>query len=172
MPTSAHTYERLNISTLLAAAKELVQLLQDNHDKVGERDVDPIVLGFLWARFGKIDRQHRIYMYGSATPSRIDFRRRGPNATVIELAVRPSNGGNQLRATPNTDELRKLTRVKNAKLRVLLLLDLSPYPHKKDDLVEWYGRIKHTRGKFTRRPVQVLYVSRTSEAKLIWRAPT
>lgn len=165
------SHQPLNLSSLMEASREIVRLISDNGAYVGERDVDPIVLGFLNARFGKVDRQHHIYMYGSHVPSRIDFRRRGPNAVVLELAVRPAYGGPQLLGYSNASELRKLTRVRNAALRVLMLLDLSAHPHSKSELEASYREVKHTQGKFTRKPVQCLYVSIASACRFRWRPP-
>src|SRR5207245_1508894 len=125
----------------------------------------------LTARFGRISRQHPVYLYGSERPQRIDFRYGGPNPVVIEFAVRPRDGGGQLYGSQNESELRKLTRVNQteAKLRVLLLVDLANAPIAESELKPTYDGINAGPGNFTRMPVRVIYVHDQQSYNFIWR---
>jgi len=107
----------------------------------------------------------------------IDFRfgdrPHGKNPCVLELAVRNSEGGQQLQATQNKNELKKLSRypASKAQTRVLLLLDLGHSPIARRSLQSGYDKLKHLgAGKFQRLSVSVLYVHRQSNYRFIWRS--
>jgi hypothetical protein len=151
----------MRIQDLEEAAHEVVRLDRDYAKRAaGEFVIDRMLYSYLCARFENISRQHPVWMYGSAHPHRIDFRAGGTNPVVFELAWRKSPVGAGLSANTNRSELRKLSRVKQeqAKLRALLLLDLSTVPLREDHLRAQYDGINAGPGKFPRKPVRVIYV--------------
>jgi hypothetical protein len=137
-----------------------------------ERELDLILFGYLRGRFHGVSRQHRLYLTGSTRPSRIDFRLGGSNPVVLEFAVRPPQGGGELYASCNRTELRKLARVAStqARLRALLLVDLSDAPIPQNRLSATYDRQNAGRGNFKRHSVRVVYVhSRQRSYHFLWR---
>src|SRR5690606_29593827 len=105
--------------------------------------IDPILYAYMKGRFGPVTRQHHVSVYGSQKPKRIDFRIGGTNPSVMELAVRSPLGSGSLLGGPNTSELRKLCKVSTtqAKLRVLLLIDLYANHYTKSDLKDSYDTV-------------------------------
>jgi len=90
---------------------------------------------------------------------------------VIEFAVRPPNGGATLYGSQNSTELRKLCRVTqaSARLRVLLLMDLSPDPILRENLKPTYDVQSSGPGNFIRHSVRVVYVHSTSRYNFLWQ---
>ena len=161
----------MRINDLEEAAQKVVQLDRDYHRRAaGELVIDRMLYSYLQARFENISRQHPVWMYGSNHPHRIDFRSGGTNPVVFELAWRKSPVGSGLSANTNKSELRKLSRVKQeqARLRALLLLDLSDTPLRKDDLRDQYANINAGPGKFPRKPVRVIYVQKDLSFHFSW----
>jgi len=132
--------------------------------------VDAILFAYLSGRFSKVNRQHKVYLYGSSRPQRIDFRCGNSNPIVLELAVRPPVGGGQLSGSQNIKELKKLCRVSHtqARLRALLLLDLAEKPLHKDALMSTYEPLHSGPGKFKRSSVRVIYVHRQNRFNFSW----
>jgi hypothetical protein len=133
-----------------------------------ERTLDPVLFGFLLGANTKVDRQVSITVAG--VHRRVDFRCRGNNPANLEWVVRPTEGGGQLSARKNTDEIKKLSRSVNAR-RYLLLLDLTPSGSElsKESLESDYRTITLGPGKYPRHSVTVVYVHRQSEFKFMWR---
>ena len=133
--------------------------------------LDPILYGYLQGRFGGMSRQHWVHIHGRQRPHRIDFRIGGNNPIVIEFAVRPPDGGTTLYGSQNRSELRKLARVSRAtaRLRVLLLIDLSPTPILRVKLEPTYDDQNAGRGNFTRHSVRVIYVHTQSTYNFLWQ---
>lgn len=107
--------------------KAVVRLAQDGrYTSLTERKIEPLVFAMLSERWGTVHRE-----VAAVDPlrqrARIDFRYGTTNRVFIELAVRPRSGGQQLEATQNAPELRKLSHIRQSrgKLRLLVLLDLS-----------------------------------------------
>ena len=135
-----------------------------------EMRLDPMVYGFLQGRHGHMSRQFYVRFHGAKRPKRIDFRYGTSNPAVIELAVRPPTGGSQLHGSQTESELRKLTRVPQAKAkrRILLLLDLYRSPLDEAKLKATYDSIHAGRGNFKRHSVRVIYVHRDSTYDFLW----
>ena len=108
---------------------------------------------------------------GSSKPGRIDFRIGSTNPAVIELVVCPKRGGGNLYGSQNRAELSKLVRIpqSKARLRVLLLIDLSPNGVHKSRLKRTYDLINSGPGKFPRFSVRVVYVHRSHCYDFIWQ---
>jgi hypothetical protein len=117
-----------------------------------------------------VARQHYVYLYGSSKPQRIDFRFGGSNPVVLELAIRSHAGGGSLSGSQNTKELNKLCRVSRmqARLRVLLLLDLTNNPVKKAPLKKTYDPLHAGPGNFKRSSVRVVYVHSQNGFNFSW----
>ena len=49
---------------------------------------DGLLFGYLDAMFGKMKRQHRIWIGKSRVPKRLDFRQGGTSPVVLEFVVR------------------------------------------------------------------------------------
>jgi hypothetical protein len=161
----------LNIEEITEAGTEILKVLSDYH-RAPHREmlIDPVLFAYLRGRFGAVERQHHVSVYGSTKPKRIDFRIGGSNPVVLELAVRPPTGGGHLLGKPNTSELRKLCKVSTtqAKLRALLLIDLYSSHYTKDTLTESYGSIHAGPGKFERNPVRVVYIHSSNKFSFGW----
>ncbi len=162
----------MNNKQIVDCAKEIIDLLQDYAgQRAGSREMllDPVLYSYLKGRGISVTRQH--YVNPSAThPKRIDFRTGGTNPIVFELVVRPPKGGGQLYGTQNKSELRKLCRIRQsqAKGRVLLLVDLSPYPIPQNSLKSTYDSQNSGKGKYRRHPVKVIYVHKDIDYKFRW----
>ena len=161
----------MRISEIQRTGKEILNLLAHyRHPPPRESLLDPVLFAYLSARFSKVARQHPVYLYGSTRPQRIDFRFGGSNPVLLELAVRPPIGGGDLYGSQNADELRKLARISptQARLRVLLLLDLHHDPLSEASLKATYGSINAGRGRFKRHSVRVIYVHANSTYHFKW----
>jgi hypothetical protein len=131
------------IRAALSEAHELAT--SGRYTRLGERKFEPILFGFLAARWGRVGRE-----VGARDPltkrPRIDLRHGSTNPTVVEVACRPQEGGNQLEPSQNASELRKLTRVSQAqaKWRVLALFDFGIHPlsgaRLEGKFIEWFSQ--------------------------------
>ena len=156
------------------AALVLIQLREDySNPPKTERGLDPIFYGYITAANPEVNvtRQVHIKFHGAKKPSRIDFRIGGSNPTLIEIAVRPSEGQQQLCGPQNHDELLKLSKVKpsRAKRRILLLVDLKKTPVAKAALKASYDPLHAGRGKKPRHSVTVVYVHSQSQFSFTWK---
>jgi hypothetical protein len=161
----------MNTKEILQAGIDVIALMDEYHNRPHqEMLVDPVLYALLSGRFGYMQRQHCVPVYGATKPSRIDYRYGGTNPVVIEFAVRPPAGGGHLHGSQNVSELRKLCRVRitKAKLRALLLLDLSAHPLDIDDLEVTYARQTSGPGNFERNIVRVIYVHRKVTGDFRW----
>ena len=158
----------------IEAARAVVELRRhySNPPKT-ERGLDPILFGYLRGAYPKVSvtRQMQITFSSSMRPSRIDFRVGGTNPTVLEFAVRPADGQQQLNGPQNHQELLKLSKVvpSKAKRRILLLLDLKKTPVQKRALKLAYDKLNAGRGRKARHPVTVVYVHTASQYSFCWR---
>ena len=160
-------------SEAISAASALVDLRKDySNPPKTERGLDPIFYGYITAAHSKVkvSRQVHIKFHGAKKPSRIDFRIGGSNPTVLELAVRPTDGQQQLCGPQNLDELRKLSKVtpSKAKRRILLLVDLKKYPISKASLKATYDPLHAGPGRKPRHAVTVVYFHRQSNFSFTW----
>ena len=162
----------MNVDEIAAAGVEMLHLLQDYHRPPAHREmlIDPILYAYMKGRFGSVSRQHHVSVYGSQKPKRIDFRVGGTNPVVLELAVRSPVGSSSLLGKPNTSELRKLCKVSTtqAKLRVLLLIDLYANNYTKPELKASYDVVHAGPGKFQRCAVRVVYVHMNNRFNFSW----
>lgn len=159
-----------SLKLILESAQEVIDLLGHYpYWPSDEREVDKILYAYLSGRFGNASRQWSVNLSGG-TRGRIDFRTGGPNPLVAELAVRTSQGGN-LSVGANRSELSKLSRVPSteARVRVLLLLDLTVTPLNYTRLKQGYADHWLGRGRFVRQPVSVVYACRSQPPqRFIW----
>ncbi len=167
----------MNISDIEESGVEILALLRAyQYGPLDRREtrIDPVVLGYFQGRFGKMSRQHYVRMHSKPKPQRIDFRHGTHNPVVIELAVRPPSGLRELYGSQNKSELRKLTRVlpSQARLRVLLLLDLFHKPIPLANLKATYDVQNAGRGKFKRHRVRVIYVHKDVQYNFSWDPKT
>ena len=156
-----------------AAALALIKLRKDySNPQKSERGLDPIFYGYITAAHPnlKVTRQLHIRFYGAAKPSRIDFRVGGTNPTVLELAVRPSSGQQQLCGPQNHDELLKLSKVppSKAKWRILLLIDLKRSAMARTKLKATYDPLHAGPGRKARHVVTVVYVHESIQYSFTW----
>lgn len=161
-------------SQAITAALNLIGLRkQYTNPPKTERGLDPIFFGYITAAHpgALVSRQLHIRFHGAAVPSRIDFRIGGTNPTVLELAVRPCDGQQQLNGKQNHDELFKLSKVppNKAKRRILLLVDLKRHPISRDRLKSTYAPLHAGPGKKERHPVTVVYVHEHSQYSFTWK---
>lgn len=162
----------MNINDIENSARTVIRLLGEYHNAPQqEMAIDPALYAFLRGRFETVKRQHRVYVYGSDRPKRIDFRYGGNNPVVIEFATRPPNGGVELYGSQNVSELRKLCRVSRteARLRVLLLLDFSRAPINQEAIEPTYKPINAGPGRFERNSVRVIYVHKDLTYNFCWK---
>lgn len=158
----------------IEAALALIELRKhySNPPKT-ERGLDPIFYGYITAAHPRVvvSRQLHIKFHGAKKPSRIDFRIGGTNPTVLELAIRPIDGQQQLCGPQNRDELLKLSKVSlsKAKRRILLLVDLKVAPTVKSKLKATYDPLHAGPGKKTRRVVTVVYVHEKLQYSFTWQ---
>ena len=116
-------------------------------------------------------KEHTVSRPNLGRPKQVDFRIGGNNPVLIELAVRPPHGAQELAGPQNKTELRKLARARQAQVRTrfLLLIDLrSGEPIKKSSLRKTYDPIHAGVGKFERAPVRVVYVSKSTHYDFPW----
>jgi hypothetical protein len=167
------------VQDLKTAATEIVNLLADqsrfrNSKGITERYALPIIWAYLHGRYGLIQAEHHVWHTNHIKPKRIDFRRGGNNPWVIEVAMRPEDGGAQLSGGQNIPELQKLCRVNDAKLRILFLLDLAAQAALSADdlqrLRDNYESCNPGPGNFARKSVRVIYANQYESHDFIWRA--
>jgi hypothetical protein len=161
-------------SESIAAALALIDLRKDySNPPKTERGLDPIFYGYVTGAHPKVkvSRQIHIKFHGAKKPSRIDFRIGGTNPTLLEFAVRPANGQQELCGPQNREELLKLSKVipTKAKRRILLLVDLKNSPVQKSSLKATYDPIHAGAGKKARNTVTIVYVHATQQYSFIWR---
>lgn len=165
----------VSVSAVKKAAREVIDLLGEyagKHVPSREMLIDPVLYALLRGRHEKVKRQHTLPLVKKRKKAkRIDFRCGGSNPAVLEFAVRPPKGGGQLYGSQNVSELRKLTRVPKtqARLRILLLVDLCANPLDVGNLKATYKCVSSGPGKFARQAVRVVYVHRSVEASFPWR---
>ena len=157
----------------IAAAKVLLRLRDDySNPPKRERELDPLFYAYLKGHLHKVkvSRQEYVYFAGSSKPSRIDYRVGGSNPTMIELAVRPPGGIQELMGPQNLKELKKLSKVpqSKAKRRMLLLLDLRGKAIEKVTLKASYDPLHVGPGKKGRFPVSVIYVHAEIQYSFPW----
>jgi hypothetical protein len=145
------------------AARVLLKLRGDySNPPKRERELDPLFFAYLKGHLGKVkvSRQEPVHFSGSKKPSRIDYRIGGSNPSLVELAVRPPTGIQELMGPQNLKELKKLSKLptSKAKRRILLLLDLKKKAIAKTTLQDSYEPLHVGPGKKDRFPVTVLYV--------------
>lgn len=163
----------MNLDELEEAAKDYLRLLNEypNHrNRAGERFLDLSFYAMLQGRFEKMSRQLNLRVSSSNRPLRIDFRHGGNNPILIELAVRPHTGGQQFDASNNRAELRKLARFRQSQARVcvLLLLDLYPTHLTTNQLRHRYADITSAQGRYKRHAVTVIYVHEEHHFRFEW----
>ncbi len=156
-----------------AAAMALLKLREDySNPPKRERELDPLLFAYLKGHLGrvKVSRQERVYFAGSKNPSRIDYRIGGGNPSVIEFAVRPPSGVQELMGPQNLKELKKLSKIPTtkAKRRILLLLDLKKTAIAKLKMKASYDPLHVGPGKKNRFPVTVLYVHADMQYSFPW----
>jgi hypothetical protein len=157
------------LDELVSAAKDVVALLDEYpYWPNDERQVDRILFAYLRGHFGTAKRQWPVRL-GANAEGRIDFRLGGNNPLVFELVVRTPQGGN-LGVSGNGSELRKLSRVPyaQARVRALLLLDLTENRVNFETLKQKYGEYHLGQGQYERQPVSVVYVARDVQHRFIW----
>jgi hypothetical protein len=97
----------MNVKRLTAIGQDIARLVRDYHaGPKREMLIDPALYAWLRATGRTVERQFHAYLPGSKRPPRIDFRLKGPNAVLIEFAVRPPIGGGELYGSQNQQELR------------------------------------------------------------------
>jgi len=163
----------MNLVDISKATLRVLELPEDySGGHVGRREMllDPILYGHLDGCFGHLSRQHYVHLSGRLRPQRIDFRYGTSNPIVIEFAVRPPGGGGTLYGSQNSSELRKLCRVTKAeaRLRVMLLVDLHSTPLARANLKATYDQQTTGAGNFRRHAVRVFYVHRNTQYHFLW----
>jgi len=90
---------------------------------------------------------------------------------VLELAVRPADGKQQLCGPQNYEELKKLSKVapSKAKRRILLLVDLKKNPMQRDSLKATFDPLHAGPGKKNRYSVTVVYVHSNHQYSFTWK---
>ncbi len=164
----------MTIKDIESAATNILELLRSySGEAAAKREMllDPVLFAHFQAVFGHMSRQKKVHMHSKPKPQRIDFRFGTSNPVVIEFAVRPKSSASSLYGSQNTAELRKLARVRSseARLRALLLLDLTDSPILCEDLKPTYDKQHAGKGRFKRHSVRVIYVSRKQCYNFIWK---
>ena len=120
---------RITREKLCEAAKEVLKLsrLYSRSEEYNEIWYDGLLLGYLQAKFGGMERQYHM------KNSKVDFRQRSNRSNrpvLIELAVRTPRKAGALSPSQNKTELKKLVKEPWSKTstRYLLLLDTLPKP--------------------------------------------
>ncbi len=163
--------ERITRAKLIEACRRVVALAGQYKPKDAHREMgyDGLLFGFLDARFGKMQRQRRIWIGKSHRPKRLDYRQSGTSPVVIEFATR-TPGRNEIYGSQNAHEISKLTRQRKASARYLLLFDVSKQsPVDTADLWATYRKLNGGVGKFQRKPVQVIYIHPKLVDTFVWR---
>jgi hypothetical protein len=160
-------------SQAVSAARQLLALRKDySNPPKGERELDPLFYAYLKGHHTKarVSRQAHVRFANRKKPSRIDYRVGGPNPTLLELAVRPPNGIQELMGPQNLKELRKLSKFPQtkAKRRILLLLDLKGTPILKSRLKASYDTLNAGPGRKNRNAVTVVYVHANTDYAFSW----
>ena len=161
----------MNVREIEKLGQRLVSLAKDySGGPEREMRLDPALYAFLLCTGRKVDRQWHANLPGYDRSPRIDFRIGGSNPVLLEFAVRRPSGGSSLYGSQNQSELRKLARFgkSSAKLRALLLVDLSPWPIEKAKLRATYDKVHCGRGRFKRSPVKVIYTCSDSAYSFKW----
>lgn len=161
----------MNIDEIAAAARAVLALrAKYTKPPCREMALDLPLFAYLSARHGAMTRQVPVQL-GVAKPKRIDFRHGGTNPVVIEFVVRSASGLGTIYGSQNRSELRKLSRIpqSQAKLRALLLMDVSPSPLEKPVLKSTYDGVTLGKGNFTRMAVTVIYVHADREYRFNWK---
>ena len=158
----------------VSVARQLLLLREDySNPPRCERELDPLFYAYLKGahRQVRVSRQAHVRFSNRKNPSRIDYRLGGSNPTLLELAVRPPNGTQELMGRQNTKELRKLSKFSQttAKRRILLLLDLKAIPIQKLRLKSSYKTVHAGPGKKHRSAVTVVYVHAKSHYNFSWK---
>jgi hypothetical protein len=161
----------MNVATLKAIGVDIATFVA--HYSGGpnrEMLIDPAFYAWLRASGRPVQRQYPAHLPNAIRSPRIDFCVKPPNAVLIEFAVRPPIGGGQLYGSQNQPELRKLCRFSNAqaKLRALVLIDLSSHPIERPALKATYDSLNAGRGNFPRHPVQVIYAHASGAYSFLW----
>jgi hypothetical protein len=162
---------RITKNALITACQRVIALASEYKPKDHHREMgyDGLLFGYLDAAFGKMKRQHRIWIGKSRLPKRLDFRQGGTSPVVLEFVVR-TPGRNEIYGSQNGSEIGKLTRQRKASARYLVLFDLSKGdPLDTQDLWKSYSKLNGGVGKFKRKPVQVIYVHPDIVDSYIWR---
>jgi hypothetical protein len=157
----------------ISAAKALLHLrMEFSNPPKNERQLDPLFYAYLKGRHStiKVSRQVHVHFVNKSHPSRVDFRLGGSNPTLLELAVRPPGGFQELMGPQNKKELRKLSKFPQtkAKRRILLLLDLRETPLHKVNLKASYASVHAGPGKKGRHAVTVVYVHARTDYWFSW----
>lgn len=164
-------HARITKESLMAACSRVVALAAQYKPSEHHRELgyDGLLFGYMDACFGKMKRQHQVWIGKSKWPKRLDFRQGGVRPVVLEFAVK-TPGRNEIAAKGNAPELRKLTRQHRASTRYLILFDLSGNPPV-DTSILWsdYDAINGGPGKFKRRAVQILYVHPEYVEPHLWK---
>jgi hypothetical protein len=160
-------------SQAVSAARKLLLLRKDySNPPKRERELDPLFYAYLKGHHTgvKVSRQAHVHFTNRSHPSRVDFRLGGTNPTLLELAVRPPNGIQELMGPQNKKELRKLSKFSQtkAKRRILLLLDLRETPIHKAKLKESYATVHAGPGNKSRHAVTVIYVQANTDYSFSW----
>lgn len=164
----------MNLNTIREVAKELAVIAANYKASSSapsrEMLADAVLLAILRSRtHSSVSRQHRVHISRKRVPARIDFRVGGTNPVVIEFAV--NNHGTELYGSQNVAELRKLLKIpkSKARLRVLLLADLSKRPpFTKAKIQATYRSILPGRGHAGHSPIRVLYVHKDTAFDFGW----
>jgi hypothetical protein len=162
---------RISKKALIKSCQRVLKMASEYKPKDHHREMgyDGLLFGFLDAKFGKVKRQHKIRIGKSRSPKRLDFRQGGTSPVVIEFVVR-TPGRNEIYGSQNGSEIGKLTRQRKASTRYLVLFDLSgEAPMDTKDLWESYRKLNGGVGKFTRKPVQIIYVHPKKVDSFIWK---
>jgi hypothetical protein len=160
----------MNISSIIDAARTILRLLED-YSRPPNREMllDAMLYAYLEGCYGHMARQFQAPLPGKPA-ARVDYRRGTVAPVMIEFAVRSPGGGGQLYGSQNRAELCKLTRFSRtrARMRYLLLIDLSKWPIPQTQLKATYDKISSGPGRFKRHSVRVVYVSRTEQYHFSW----
>jgi hypothetical protein len=115
-------------------AKEVLSTVAEykNRGQYSEKHLELVLLALLRRHFTTVDTQVVSALpaaVGSKKQNQIDFRVGTTNRVVLEFAVRTKKHGNEHHVSQNKPELRKLTHERVAKVRYLLILDVSGQAH-------------------------------------------
>jgi hypothetical protein len=124
-------YRSWNNVYLKSAARSVLRICKTLSPTINnELYVQGVLWGYLEGLVGPVDHEYR--MGGKLGNKRIDFRKRSPHPSVLELvtiltgkAAKGKKWGQEHRAYRNVSELRKLASIstKRARRRILMILD-------------------------------------------------